>query len=70
MGALDDVDYDVLGQCFELSGGSIKNAVLRAAYRAVARGDRLSMDHFFEAAKRECQAAGKLYRLPQQEDVW
>jgi SpoVK/Ycf46/Vps4 family AAA+-type ATPase len=66
----DDIDYAELGKCFELSGGSIKNAVLRAAYRAVAQGGKLSMRHFEEAAKRECQAAGKLYRLPGSDDGW
>jgi len=66
----DEVDYDMLGKYFELSGGSIKNAVLRAAYRAVATGNKLSMDLFADAAKRECQAAGKLYRVMPTDDGW
>ena len=65
-----DVDYDLLGKSFELSGGSIKNAVLRAAYRAAALGSPLTMDLFEDAAKRECQAAGKLFRVARREDVW
>ena len=59
----DDVDFEDLGEFFDLSGGSIKNAVLRAAYRAVATNQRLGMELFEDAAKRECQAAGKLYRV-------
>lgn len=66
----DDVEYDLLGKSFELSGGSIKNAVLRAAYRAAALESRLSMDLFEDAARRECQAAGKLFRVARREDVW
>ena len=65
-----DIDYDLLGQCFELSGGSIKNAVLRSAYRAAATGKPLSMDLFEDAAKRECQAAGKLFRVARREESW
>jgi SpoVK/Ycf46/Vps4 family AAA+-type ATPase len=66
-----DVDFDVLGESFELSGGSIKNAVLRAAYRAAATHVKLSMEGFEEAARRECQAAGKLFRaVRKRDDHW
>ena len=65
-----DIDHDLLGECFELSGGSIKNAVLRAAYRAAATGGLISMQHLDDAAKRECQAAGKLYRVISRDDTW
>jgi hypothetical protein len=65
-----DLDHDVLGESFELSGGAIKNAVLRAAYRAAAQGQPLTMDGFEEAARRECQAAGKLFRVARRGDVW
>ena len=63
-----DLDFETLGDCFELSGGSIKNAVLRAAYRAAANTTKISMHLLEEAAKRECQAAGKLYRVPPRDD--
>lgn len=65
-----DVDFDMLGESFELSGGSIKNAVLRAAYRAAAQHLELGLDLFEEAAKRECQAAGKLFRTVRRGDGW
>ncbi|MFO0745612.1 MAG: ATP-binding protein [Myxococcota bacterium] len=65
-----DVTFEELGECFELSGGSIKNAVLRTAYRAAAQGVLMSMDLFEDAAKRECQAAGKLFRVTRREDSW
>jgi SpoVK/Ycf46/Vps4 family AAA+-type ATPase len=66
----EGIDYELLGKHFELSGGSIKNAVLRAAYRAAAKGTMITMDHFEDAAKRECQAAGKLYRTITVDDDW
>ncbi len=65
-----DLDFDELGRCFELSGGSIKNAVLRAAYRAAATQRPIGMDLVEDAAKRECQAAGKLFRVPRRDEVW
>jgi len=65
-----ELDFDLLGKCFELSGGSIKNAVLRSAYRAAAKSTPLSMDLFEDAAKRECQAAGKLFRVARRDESW
>jgi hypothetical protein len=59
----------MLGDCYELSGGSIKNAVLRAAYRAAATRTVISMALLDDAARRECQAAGKLYRVASR-DEW
>ena len=59
----DDIDFEAMSNAFELSGGSIKNAVIRAAYRAAARSTKIGMDDISEAAKQECAAAGKLYRV-------
>ena len=64
----DDLDFYVLGKSFELSGGSIKNAIVRAAYRAASESRRISMHDLLEAAKYECAAAGKLYRIYKQDD--
>ncbi|MFT5434244.1 MAG: SpoVK/Ycf46/Vps4 family AAA+-type ATPase, partial [Myxococcota bacterium] len=64
----DDLDFWVLGRSFELSGGSIKNAILRAAYRAAAAQRAISQNDLVEAAKYECAAAGKLYRLYQPDE--
>ena len=59
-----DVDADLLASCFELSGGSIRNAIVKAAYRAASRGTAIEMDDLLEGAKAECVAAGRLYRIP------
>jgi len=64
----DDVDVKRLGASYDLSGGSIKNAVLRAAYASAAAGESLTMKRLEDAARRECQAAGKLVRVTREED--
>lgn len=58
----DDIDYERLGESFELAGGNIKNAVVRAAYRAAERRDKVTWDDIEFAAEKECINAGKLFR--------
>ena len=48
------------GSATSLSGGSIKNALLRAAYKSAASGSPLGQEVLEEAAERECVATGKL----------
>jgi SpoVK/Ycf46/Vps4 family AAA+-type ATPase len=57
-----DIDFTELGHAFELSGGTIKNAVLRAAFAAADDGGFIGMRHLREAAAAECRAAGVLFR--------
>ena len=52
----EDVDFQQLAEHFELSGGDIKNAVIKAANMAAAEDDvdyrkRISQRHFEEAAR-------------------
>jgi SpoVK/Ycf46/Vps4 family AAA+-type ATPase len=54
------VDFAQLGRDFELSGGHIKNAVLRAACRAMAAGGKLTMAALREAAETEYHSRGRL----------
>ena len=63
-----DLDLHELGFRFELSGGGIKNAVLRAAYRAAAAGLPIGMDDLELAAEHECAASGKLYKPAHRRD--
>jgi SpoVK/Ycf46/Vps4 family AAA+-type ATPase len=56
------IDYSRLGKTFELSGGHIKNAILRAAYIAAQRDQSIDYDLLAEAAEKECAAAGKLFQ--------
>jgi SpoVK/Ycf46/Vps4 family AAA+-type ATPase len=58
------IDYARLGKTFELSGGHIKNAILRAAYIAAQREQPIDQALLAEAAEKECAAAGKLFQNP------
>lgn len=64
----DDIDYVDLAESFELSGGNIKNAVVRAAYRAAERRDMITRDDIEHAAEKECISAGKLFRTSRKRD--
>ncbi len=66
----EDIDFDELGENFELSGGYIKNAVVRAAYRAAARGTGINFGDVEFAAEQECKSAGKLFRSLARSDDW
>ena len=57
---VEAIDFDVLGEIYELSGGSIKNVVLRAAYSAAQRKEPISSDLLEEAARNEYRELGKL----------
>ncbi len=64
----DGIDWDDIGERFELSGGHIKNAVLRAAYQAAAEGAPLATRHLEFAARQECKNAGKVFRAARERD--
>ena len=66
----DHMDWDILGKSFELSGGHIKNAVLRAAYRAACTGGIVTMETIRFAAEQECKQAGKLFRSFELDEDW
>ncbi len=59
-GVAPGIDWLELGHRYELSGGHIKNAVLRAAFLAANRGAVVEQGHLEEAGFRECQEIGKL----------
>ncbi len=58
-----DIDFEELGEYFELSGGHIKNAIIRAGYEALERGSSLDMEALMAAAEREATTTGRLVRL-------
>ncbi len=60
---LDDINWRVLAENFELSGGHIRNATLNASIRAAAKGESLGMQYLLEAAIEETRKLGKLVRL-------
>lgn len=64
----DEIDFEVLGEYFELSGGYIKNAVIRAAYRAYGEERAISYEDLLFAAEQECKSAGRIFRRPEDFD--
>jgi SpoVK/Ycf46/Vps4 family AAA+-type ATPase len=56
----DDLDFDALGDRFEMTGGYIKNAAVRAAFLAADEGGPIAMRHLVRAARAEYQAMGKV----------
>ncbi|MBN1947696.1 MAG: AAA family ATPase [Bradymonadales bacterium] len=57
-----DLDLKWLAETFELAGGGIKNAILRASYAAAARKKRIDDELLAEMATRESIASGHLVR--------
>jgi len=55
-----DVDYASLAARFEMSGGYIRNATLRAAFLAATDGATISNGHLEIAARIEYESMGKL----------
>ncbi len=56
----DDLDLADLAHKYPLTGGSVKNCVMRAAFLAAAENVKLSQDHLMRAVRLEYRAAGKL----------
>jgi len=65
-----EMDWEVLGEQFELSGGHIKNAVLRGAYQAAEEGDIVRLRHLEYAARQEYKNAGKIFRQSSGHDLF
>jgi SpoVK/Ycf46/Vps4 family AAA+-type ATPase len=55
-----DIDFDLLARKYEMSGGYIRNAVLRAAFLAADDGTGITMSHMRRAANLEYAAMGKV----------
>ncbi|MER6953696.1 ATP-binding protein [Streptomyces sp. NPDC000618] len=55
-----DIDPTPLAKDFELAGGSIRSAVVTAAYLAAGRDEPVADDDLLEGARREYRKAGRL----------
>jgi vesicle-fusing ATPase len=55
-----NVDLDALAEAYVMSGGHIRNAVVRAAFLAANDGSAIRGDHFARAARLEYEAMGKV----------
>ncbi|MFF8096037.1 ATP-binding protein [Streptomyces sp. NPDC016675] len=56
----EGIDPAPLARQFELAGGSIRSAVVTAAYLAAGRGDHVTAGDLLEGARREYRKAGRL----------
>lgn len=56
----DGIDPEPLARRFELAGGSIRSAVVTAAYLAAGRDERVGAEDLLEGARREYRKAGRL----------
>ena len=54
------IDFDVLGAELRISGGSIKNIVLNAAFLAASTDQSIGVRHLLHATRREYQKMGKV----------
>jgi hypothetical protein len=54
------IDHAALSRRFRLSGGYIRNAVLRAAFLAADEGTALTHEHLERAVRMEFREIGKL----------
>ncbi|WP_338316080.1 ATP-binding protein [Streptomyces bohaiensis] len=57
---VDGLSPDVLADTFELAGGSIRSAVVTAAYLAAGRSEQVTQADLLEGARREYRKAGRL----------
>ncbi|MFK8912119.1 ATP-binding protein [Streptomyces sp. YS-3] len=56
----DAIDLAPLARDFEMAGGSIRSAVVSAAYLAAGRGDEVGAADLLEGARREYRKSGRL----------
>jgi SpoVK/Ycf46/Vps4 family AAA+-type ATPase len=55
-----DLDHDLLAHRFDLTGGSIRNVALAAAFLAADDGGSVTMTHVVRATRREYQKIGRV----------
>jgi len=55
-------DFEHLAKRFEMSGGHIRNAILKAAIEAASDGTGVTMKHLIDAGNMEYRAMGRLLR--------
>lgn len=54
-----EIDTEMLGQSFELSGGAIRNCLITAAFLAAEEGVRIGMAHCLRAVALEYEKSGR-----------
>jgi hypothetical protein len=54
------LDFKTLADRFEITGGSIRNILVSAAYLAATNGRMVTMEHLLHGTRRELQKMGRL----------
>lgn len=57
----ETIDYELLAKQFPVTGGSIRNIVLNAAFCAAQNGGTIEMEHIISVARSEYEKIGKLW---------
>ena len=65
-----DIHWDELASDYELTGGHIKNTILRAAFIAAERDTNITHEDLRVAAAQECKEIGRLVRATAPDDAW
>ena len=60
---LGELDFDLLASRFEFAGGSIRSAVLTAAFAAADEGVPVSMSHVAHGVRREFLKLGRIVNM-------
>jgi len=60
----EEVDFAFLSKQFQITGVSIQNIVLNAAFLAAENGEVIGMNHILHEARREFEKLGKLWTEP------
>ena len=56
----DEIDFEILAEDFELTGGQIKNAIIRAAYQCYSQNQGFTQDALELSAWQQAVSAGRL----------
>lgn len=63
----EDIRWKWLARTFEMSGGYIRNAVLKASISAAARHKPIDMECLVSAAEAQARSMGQLIRISDDE---
>jgi len=55
-----DVNFSILAESIEISGSSIKNSAIEAAYRAASENRKITMNDILDAVDLECMKNGMI----------
>ena len=59
----EEFDYEYLAKKYKMSGGHIKNCLLRASFFALDENSKVTMFHLDKSAQKECSEIGALWDI-------